>query len=1538
MSKITKEGIVELISRYTRTYQDNPSIMLSGYRQEKQTVADYNGRQILELMQNADDAKSEIIKIVLDTEHHLLTLSNNGTAFSLDGIESLMYTGLSTKNKEEYIGNKGLGFRSILNWVQHVTIKTHEVSFRFSKEYSEKHFDKELLPKNLVHEKIKKEILEKKLQPDEKPIAVLAFPEIVSEIEEEFVTTIVIKFRESELPKIEEQLRAISDEVLLFLPNTKEILFIKDGIEINKIVKTKDEATNIVINEKDWKIERHSDLKYTDETLDKPITVKFNYAIAWQEQQEIEGKFYNYFPTSVETDLPSIIHATFDLTSNRNELNNSDANKYILKNIAETLGIIADEKLKKETSDWDAYYFLSPSSTNKKPVFTDFYQSLKTKREIIGVYPTVDNGYVTKDKAIYHGVEFSKWVEQNGFGSSFPNLLKVPNQNISVPEFAFKKYEASELVEICKKISYKINNHTSRAELIKLFTHEDFQKFHSSSEYLPLLISSEYKFEEHSYDETVFTLKNADRDFYIPDEFSISFIEPSFYQALVSVFDSEIENARENIREGKEDRGRTLKRILKDVVDLGSNDITDVVRFIVSKANERINKNETGNENIVVKLIKTLFSVFDPVKNAGSKTTVNNIPLLNRTGHIAKAEDLFFGDDYLSHLCTEEIFNEVYTSDHYLLSTEKIGFDDVEESVLLSFFEWLGVNKLISISKNEDLNGHDLYGYFDFLFYTVRLTKPDQATKYNSSLKAIKINNIDAVAKLPLNKLLILLEKSTELKREINLTFENNSARLFFKYGNAYPKEINVPSSFIFYQISNLVHFSEYTVSEDSEFQIMFTQIDLNDSFFTERLDKNQMASLKLTLKTLGTSESISDISEDRIKYLLQNQQTKFPNGNNSQSFYKKCLEYFLQKYPNNSIQDDVTYDLSEEYFARKGIDNNAVEIVGKERVFYSDNLLLPKAILQNFYFINLPRRIGEENVKRIFDVKLIKDELSKIYFDDEKTNYNHKLTLELNTYIEKLKPYFLCYRLEQIKLSKKAEAQLIKPLKLKVVTELKYQFDGGDVNVLAENEFLPLNDCFYVRTNLNDLNSLKSYAEFCDLIAEIVGMTFKVSSSKNTFRRIFKDGVKDSFHIIKSDGMESTLDEAKKLLGISDDEKIFWTKILKTDLHSLEDGDLLKEEIEKKLAFSLPDYYSNVDFSTLGNKNGVQFLIWLSKNIELKLESLITEHTLENWHTAALDNFVKNETNKFEQLLWNKTNESTIQTDKECFFQKTLDFDYIPQDLLKRFTAENAFNLNPQYKEAIINWTIERFAIDLNQDLLHEIVVKTKYGDLIKEFQFAPTVELMEKIIQNENPSLYSLMYFDNIDKLVREECCKQQVELESDISISDNDLKADESLNVHESYLLFVQSNVNKSHNSKNHTGSYNSKLDRNKAIAGKKAENRVENALLSNGYKVIPVASKTDSKHYDFDYLKDGETEWRFLEVKKDSGGYFFMSKAEKETAISSGASDKYDIAIVTAEDIHIIKSPFKFEDETFEKNSNFHAEPTEFKISFKIKNGI
>lgn len=109
-NSVVLENIKNLVEKTLAVYQADASRVIADYRAEKQYTADYDGRQILELLQNADDAETDTIYIEINTETKTLTISNNGIPFSLSGVKSLMLANMSPKNKKEYIGNKGLGF------------------------------------------------------------------------------------------------------------------------------------------------------------------------------------------------------------------------------------------------------------------------------------------------------------------------------------------------------------------------------------------------------------------------------------------------------------------------------------------------------------------------------------------------------------------------------------------------------------------------------------------------------------------------------------------------------------------------------------------------------------------------------------------------------------------------------------------------------------------------------------------------------------------------------------------------------------------------------------------------------------------------------------------------------------------------------------------------------------------------------------------------------------------------------------------------------------------------------------------------------------------------------------------------------------------------------------------------------------------------------------------------------------------------------------------------------------------------------------
>ena len=80
-------------------YIKNPSLLLEHYEIERKTSEEYNGRQLLELIQNADDAaiKSANPKVLIYLNESTLIVANNGESFSLEGLDSILHCYLSPK-------------------------------------------------------------------------------------------------------------------------------------------------------------------------------------------------------------------------------------------------------------------------------------------------------------------------------------------------------------------------------------------------------------------------------------------------------------------------------------------------------------------------------------------------------------------------------------------------------------------------------------------------------------------------------------------------------------------------------------------------------------------------------------------------------------------------------------------------------------------------------------------------------------------------------------------------------------------------------------------------------------------------------------------------------------------------------------------------------------------------------------------------------------------------------------------------------------------------------------------------------------------------------------------------------------------------------------------------------------------------------------------------------------------------------------------------------------------------------------------------
>lgn len=118
--------IDDLRSIFIKKYTDSDlqSELEKACSEEYELKRDYNGRQILELLQNVDDAcekregQDDVI-VNISFKDDILEVGNTGTTFSAESIERLCLGRASEKSAQK-IGNKGTGFRSLLNGLKYI--------------------------------------------------------------------------------------------------------------------------------------------------------------------------------------------------------------------------------------------------------------------------------------------------------------------------------------------------------------------------------------------------------------------------------------------------------------------------------------------------------------------------------------------------------------------------------------------------------------------------------------------------------------------------------------------------------------------------------------------------------------------------------------------------------------------------------------------------------------------------------------------------------------------------------------------------------------------------------------------------------------------------------------------------------------------------------------------------------------------------------------------------------------------------------------------------------------------------------------------------------------------------------------------------------------------------------------------------------------------------------------------------------------------------------------------------------------------------
>lgn len=309
----------------------------------------YQGRYFFELIQNVRDANKEIDQdgdIFIDLNDNVLTISNTGAEFSAKGIEGITTIGESTKQSQDYIGFKGIGFKSIQEITEEPKIITR---------YGSVYFDRKLTLEKYNDSKLKEE-----------QIPLFYFPHFnsreltLNEIQKAIVTKIELPIKENVTEKkVVEAFSEIQAKQLILLGNIKNLHFetenylikfsINKNLQKKQIEVIKDNSPGIKFKyyTPSNKVVIPTEVIDSLEGKEKVIfrsgsNVDINIVLELEDNGQIkqidDAKLYLFYPLQINSGFRFIIHSYFIVNPERTALRDSLLNKFLLTAIGEFIG------------------------------------------------------------------------------------------------------------------------------------------------------------------------------------------------------------------------------------------------------------------------------------------------------------------------------------------------------------------------------------------------------------------------------------------------------------------------------------------------------------------------------------------------------------------------------------------------------------------------------------------------------------------------------------------------------------------------------------------------------------------------------------------------------------------------------------------------------------------------------------------------------------------------------------------------------------------------------------------------------------------------------------------------------------------------------------------------------------------------------------------------------------------------------------------------------------------------------------------------
>lgn len=491
-------------------YGAKPTWLIADANRERSITRDYEGREILELLQNANDQAAELGMqgiVAMQLLPDGLLVANTGLPFSREGVASLQTSHLSPKRhrREQLVGNKGLGFRAILNWTATPCITSQHLKLAVSPIYTSlrqgelaRSFPE--IATLLAKEQRGKDVL---------MLPLLRFPMQVDDrnavflrdgsqrmlalsagyIDQGFQTVIGMPFDiRGAADEARKQIDFLRPEVLLFAPNLQELRL--HNLEAPaRVWQRAGDTTGVRIVEGihvvgSWQIHRKKGpLPAAVRGQDGEDATGFEVTIAIPNaDRPAATPLFMYFPTEVMIPLPVLCHATLELEQNRKHLAaNRNCNRFVLSELATLLGEVAEMTMTQDPEQgWHGASLLLATSDYPKALADEgFPQAILEQAQKRRILPALSGKAMTSSEACF----LPNCLDVDWLTPLFPDCVRV--ENASQAAFvATLKVRALSVQDILTKLRDATLTFDQRLSIIVGLTKLDNLKLARSSSLL----------------------------------------------------------------------------------------------------------------------------------------------------------------------------------------------------------------------------------------------------------------------------------------------------------------------------------------------------------------------------------------------------------------------------------------------------------------------------------------------------------------------------------------------------------------------------------------------------------------------------------------------------------------------------------------------------------------------------------------------------------------------------------------------------------------------------------------------------------------------------------------------------------------------------------------------------------------------------------------------------------------------------------------------------------------------------------------------